>query len=173
MAMAGGAGSMSGTGGMRTKLEAALKAAGAGIDTILFNGTNAETVNLLAQGRLRGTRLRAGQSRMAARKNWLQHVPVVPGSIQVDAGAAEALNGRGASLLPGGIIDAHGEFARGDMVEIRFLDADGERRVARGLTQYSAMDIRRIARRHSREIETLLGYNYGESVVHRDDMVTA
>lgn len=171
MAMAGGAGSGSGTGGMRTKLEAAVKAAGAGIDTILFNGTNAETVGLLGQGRLRGTRLRAGQSRLAARKNWLQHVPLVPGSIQVDAGAAAALDAKGASLLAGGIIDARGEFARGDMVEIRCPDENGDRRVARGLTQYSAADIRRIARRHSRDIELLLGYNYGESVVHRDDMV--
>lgn len=172
MAMAGGAGTRSGTGGMLTKLEAAQKAAHAGIDTILFNGTHARTVDLLGKGRLRGTRVRAPQSRMAARKKWLQHVPLMPGLIMIDAGAAHALDGKGASLLPGGIVDARGEFARGDMVEIRCLDEHGERRVARGLTQYSATDIRRIARVHSREIEARLGYNYGECVVHRDDMVT-
>lgn len=171
MAMAGGAGSGSGTGGMRTKLEAALKAASAGIDTILFNGTDAATVELLARGRMRGTRLHAGQTRLAARKNWLQHVPLASGSILVDAGAAHALDGKGASLLPGGILDARGDFARGDMVELRCLGESGERRVARGLVQYSADDVRRIARRHSREIEARLGYNYGENVVHRDDMV--
>ncbi len=172
MAMAGDAGTTSGTGGMRTKLEAAAKAASAGIDTILFNGTDAETLRLLDRGRLRGTRLHAGRTRLAARKYWLKHVPVVPGAILVDAGAAKALSGSGASLLPGGILDASGDFARGDMVEI-LCSADGsERRVARGLTQYSASDIRRIARRHSRDIEATLGYNYGGNVIHRDDMVT-
>ena len=170
-AMAGGSGSTAGTGGMRTKLEAASKAAAAGIETILFNGTDGDAVRLLGQGRLRGTRLRAGQTRVAARKYWLRHVPAVPGAILVDAGAVRALAGSGASLLPGGINGVDGEFARGDMLEIRCRDEAGERLVARGVTQYSAVDVRRIARRHTRDIDGVLGYNYGESVVHRDDMV--
>ncbi len=170
-AMAGGSGSTAGTGGMRTKLEAASKAAAAGIETILFNGTDGDAVRLLGQGRLRGTRLRAGQTRVAARKYWLRHVPAVPGAILVDAGAVRALAGSGASLLPGGINGVDGEFARGDMIEIRCRDEAGERLVARGVTQYSAVDVRRIARRHTRDIDGVLGYNYGESVVHRDDMV--
>jgi glutamate 5-kinase len=170
-AMAGGRGSAAGTGGMRTKLEAASKAAAAGIETILFNGTDADAVRLLGQGRLRGTRLRAAQTRMAARKSWLRHVPAVPGAILVDAGAARALTASGASLLPGGVTGADGEFARGDMVEIRCRDDAGERAVARGVSQYSAVDVRRIARRHTRDIDAVLGYNYGESIVHRDDMV--
>lgn len=171
MAMAGGAGSSSGTGGMRTKLEAATKAAAAGIETILFNGTDADAVRLLGQGRLRGTRLRASQTRVAARKYWLRHVPSVPGAILVDAGAVTALSTRGASLLPGGIRGAEGEFARGDMIDICCHDDAGTRTIARGLSQYSAVDVRRIAGRHTRDIESLLGYNYGENVVHRDDMV--
>ncbi len=171
MAMAAGAGSSTGTGGMRTKLEAATKAAAAGIETILFNGTDPESVRLLGQGRLRGTRLRASQTRVAARKYWLRHVPSVPGAILVDAGAVTALSSRGASLLPGGIRGADGEFARGDMVDICCRDDAGTRTIARGLSQYSAVDVRRIAGRHTREIENLLGYNYGENVVHRDDMV--
>jgi glutamate 5-kinase len=171
LAMAGGAGTLAGTGGMRTKIEAATRAARAGIDTVLFNGTDAGTVALLGKGRLRGTRLRAGQTRLAARKHWLQHVPLATGSILVDEGAARALGDKGASLLPGGILDARGEFARGDMVSIVVAEVDGERRIARGLVQYSATDVRRVARRHSRDIESVLGYNYGESVIHRDDMV--
>lgn len=170
-AMAGGSGSASGTGGMRTKLEAASKAAAAGIETILFNGTDADAVRLLGQGRLRGTRLRAGQTRVAARKYWLRHVPAVPGAILVDAGAVRALVDKGASLLPGGVTGADGEFARGDMVEIHCRDEAGERTIARGVSQYSAVDIRRIARRHTRDIDGVLGYNYGENIVHRDDMV--
>ncbi|MBX3698749.1 MAG: glutamate 5-kinase [Dokdonella sp.] len=172
LAMAGEAGTAAGTGGMRTKIEAATRAARAGIDTVLFNGTDAGTVALLGRGRLRGTRLRAGQTRLAARKHWLQQVPLAPGSLLVDEGAAEALVGKGASLLPGGILGVRGEFARGDMVAIAVAAEQGERRIARGLSQYSAADVRRIARRHSRDIEGVLGYNYGESVIHRDDMVT-
>ena len=172
MDMAGGAGSASGTGGMRTKLEAAIKAAKAGIETIVFNGTNAATVSLLAEGRLHGTRLGSTRNRMSARKYWLRHVPLAPGAILIDEGAAQALMAKGASLLPLGIVSALGEFARGDMIEILCNKEGGDRMVGRGLTQYSAVDIRRIARRHTRDIESVLGYHYGESVVHRDDMVT-
>lgn len=171
LAMAGGSGSSVGTGGMRTKLEAAAKAGAAGIETYLFNGRSSEVVRGLAQDRLRGTRIHPARTRIAARKYWLRHAPVEPGAILIDAGAAAALTGKGASLLPGGVASAQGDFRRGDMVEIRLRDADGERCLARGVSQYSAVDIRRIAGRHSREIETVLGYSYGENVVHRDDLV--
>lgn len=167
LAMAGGSGSAIGTGGMYTKLQAATKAGKAGIDTFLFNGRNGDVLRGLAHGRLRGTRLHAGQSRIAARKYWLQHAPVESGAILVDAGAACALREKGASLLPGGVTGAEGDFRRGDMVEIRA----GEHCLARGVSQYSALDIRRICRHHSREIEAILGYNYGGNVVHRDDLV--
>ncbi|MDH5821560.1 glutamate 5-kinase [Luteimonas sp. RD2P54] len=171
LAAAGGAGSAAGTGGMRTKLDAAQRAAGAGIVTVLFNGTRADVLEGLAQDRLRGTRVHPARSRMAARKHWLQNAPTEPGAIVVDAGAADAMIQKGASLLPGGVLAVLGDFRRGDMVEIRRRDDDGEEPVARGVSQYSAADIRRIARRHSREIEAVLGYNYGGSVVHRDDLV--
>lgn len=171
LAMASGSGSEVGTGGMRTKLEAAAKAGAAGIDTILFNGRRADVVRALGQDRLEGTRIRAARSRIAARKYWLRHAPVEPGAIVVDAGAAAALVQKGASLLPGGIVAADGDFRRGDMVEVVLRDEDGERRVARGISQYSAIDVRRLARRHSREIEAVLGYNYGGNVIHRDDLV--
>ena len=170
-AMAGGAGSGVGTGGMHTKLEAAAKAAAAGIETFLFNGTQAGTVSALARGALIGTRFRPAQNRLAARKYWLRNVPVEAGAIVVDAGAANAMGQKGASLLPGGVATAEGDFRRGDMVELVLRDHAGERRIARGVSQYSAVDIRRIARRHSREIEGILGYTYGENVVHRDDLV--
>ncbi|MBB4131621.1 glutamate 5-kinase [Xanthomonas sp. 3075] len=171
LAMAGGSGSGVGTGGMRTKLEAAAKAGAAGIETYLFNGRSGEVVRALAQDRLRGTRIHAARTRVAARKYWLRHAPVEPGAILVDGGAAAALTDKGASLLPGGVACAEGDFRRGDMVEIRLRDGDGERCLARGVSQYSAVDIRRIAGRHSREIEHVLGYSYGENVVHRDDLV--
>jgi glutamate 5-kinase len=173
MAMAGCAGSSVGTGGMRTKLEAAEKAATAGIPTVLFNGRDSEVVSLLARDRLRGTLLRTSATRLHARKYWLRHMPAVPGHIHVDAGAAHAITHEGASLLPKGIVDAQGVFQRGDMVEIVRDGDDGMLHViARGITQYGAAEINRIARTHTRDISDRLGYSYGENVVHRDDLAT-
>lgn len=170
LAMAGGAGSPVGTGGMRTKILAAQRAGAAGIDTILFNGTREEVSRALTADRLYGTRLVAKRSRIAARKHWLRHAPAEAGGIVVDAGAATALREKGASLLPSGVIGADGEFRRGDMVEVLFREGGREHRIARGVTQYSAADIRRIARRKSHEIESILGYNYGDTILHRDDL---
>lgn len=171
LAMAGGAGSNVGTGGMRTKILAAQRAGAAGIDTLLFNGTLEAVSRALAEDRLSGTRLVATRSRVAARKHWLRHAPVEQGAaIVIDAGAAAALIDKGASLLPIGVADAQGEFRRGDLVEIVCVDGGRTRNVARGVTQYSAADIRRIARRRSQEIESILGYNYGDTIVHRDDL---
>ena len=125
----------------------------------------------LTRGQLLGTRFRPAQNRLAARKYWLRNVPVEAGAIVVDAGAAGAMTGKGASLLPGGVATAEGDFRRGDMVEVVLRTGEGDQRIARGVSQYSAIDIRRIARRHSRDIEGILGYTYGENVVHRDDLV--
>jgi glutamate 5-kinase len=173
MAMAGSAGSSVGTGGMRTKLEAAEKAAAAGIQTVLFNGRDSEVVSLLARDQLRGTLLRTSATRLHARKYWLRHMPAVPGHIHVDAGAAHAITHEGASLLPKGIVDAQGVFQRGDMVEIVKDGDDGMLHViARGIAQYGAAEINRIARTHTRDIADRLGYSYGENVVHRDDLAT-
>lgn len=171
LAMAGGAGSVIGTGGMATKLQAAAKAAGAGIQTVLFDGTDADALRLMAHGTVRGTLVRASLSRTAARKHWLRHAPSAPGAVLVDAGAARALSEKGASLLPGGVVEVEGDFARGDIVDVRAAEGAGARPVARGIVQYSARDIRRIARRHSREIQAILGYTYDDAVVHRDDLV--
>ncbi|WP_425481157.1 glutamate 5-kinase [Dyella choica] len=167
IAMAGGSGTGVGTGGMRTKLQAAEKAAAAGIPTALFSGRETATVTALEQDRLRGTLIDVAGNRMQARKYWLRHAPAGNGSVSIDAGAVRALTGGRASLLPGGILDVAGEFHRGDLVEI--VDAN-DRPVARGLCQYGAAEVRRVAGRHSRDIATLLGYSYGEEVVHRDDL---
>lgn len=169
IAMAGDSGSTVGTGGMRTKLQAAAKAAGAGIPTALFGGRDAATVKALEQGRLHGTLIDVAGNRMQARKYWLRHAPAGSGYITVDAGAVRALIGGRASLLPGGILGVSGEFHRGDLVEI--VDADN-RAIARGLCQYGASEVRRLIGRHSRDIESLLGYSYGAEIVHRDDLAT-
>ncbi len=171
LAMAGDAGSSHGTGGMRTKLEAAQKAASAGIATVLFNGGDAAVVALLAKGSYRGTHFAAPQTRLAARKYWLRHAPGAGATIRVDSGAAQALRG-GKSLLPGGIVGVDGEFARGDIVDIASGDAPVVQSVARGLAQYNAGEVRRLAGRHTRDIENILGFSYGDTIVHRDDLVS-
>ena len=165
LAMAGGAGAL-GTGGMRTKLEAATKAASAGIATALFSGRDAAVVAGLGAGILHGTLVAAHGSRISARKQWLRHAPA-SGVLEIDDGARAALL-RGASLLPGGVRRVEGDFRRGDVLELRSGDGSV---LARGQAQYNALECARIAGRHSREIEAILGYRYDEALVHRDDLV--
>ena len=165
LAMAGAAGAL-GTGGMRTKLEAASKAAAAGVPTALFCGRDAATVAALGDGVLRGTLVAAQGSRRSARKQWLGHAPA-SGVLRIDTGAQAALL-RGASLLPGGVLAVQGDFRRGDVVEVQSVDGVA---LARGQAQYNAAESTRIIGRHSREIETILGFRYDEAMIHRDDLV--
>ncbi len=164
---AGGAGEL-GTGGMRTKLEAAAKAATAGIPTALFCGRDVAVVDALATGELQGTLVVARSDRLRARKQWLRHAPA-SGRLLVDAGAAAALLHRGASLLPGGLVAVEGEFRRGDVVEL-CAQADSNA-FGRGIAQYNAAEAARLRGAHSRDIEARLGFRYGEAIVHRDDLV--
>ncbi|MHC1480520.1 glutamate 5-kinase [Frateuria aurantia] len=169
IAMAGGSGSAVGTGGMRTKLKAAVTAAERGIPTGLFDGRSAETVAALGEGYLLGSWFQAtSEQRLHARKHWLRYIPAVDGGVTIDEGAAVALQERQASLLPGGIIRVDGEFRRGDMVAVR---AASGQLIGQGLCQYGAAEIRRLAGQHSRDIELVLGYSYGSEIVHRDDLV--
>ena len=165
LAMAGAAGAL-GTGGMRTKLEAASKAAAAGVPTALFCGRDATTVAALGDGVLHGTLVAAHGGRRSARKQWLGHAPA-SGVLRIDTGAQSALL-RGASLLPGGVLAVQGDFRRGDVVEVQSVDGVA---LARGQAQYNAAESARIAGRHSREIETILGFRYDEAMIHRDDLV--
>ena len=172
LAMAGGAGSAIGTGGMRTKLLAARRAAEAGIGTLILDGRarddqHADALSGLLDERARGTLVRPALQRRAARKHWMLHALPTSGVLRVDPGAAEALVGRGASLLPRGVLEHEGEFEAGDAVEVRV----GERALAKGIVQYRAAELGRIRGRHSREIAELLGECPSESVIHRDDLV--
>lgn len=163
----GGAGTL-GTGGMATKLEAAAKAAAAGIDTALFCGHDARALGALGHDRLHGTRIPAHGQRLLARKLWLHHQPACRGRLRIDDGARRAIAERGASLLPGGVVGVEGDFSSRAAVELVDLD---ERRIGRGLVQYHASDLQRIAGRHSQEIENVLGFHNGRAVIRRDDLV--
>lgn len=167
-AMAGGAGSSVGTGGMYTKIIAAKRAARSGASTVIASGREERVLTRLAAGEAIGTQLTAGTSRMAARKQWLaDHLQVV-GTLQLDAGAVKALQQQGTSLLPIGVASLEGDFLRGEMV--RCLGPDGAE-VARGLVNYDAADARRILRLPTSQIEAVLGFVDEPELIHRDNLV--
>lgn len=167
-AMAGGAGSSIGKGGMLTKIVAAKRAAKSGAHTVIASGREADVLARLAGGEAIGTQLRAPTGRMAARKQWMIDHLQLRGRVVLDAGAVDSFTAGGKSLLPIGVTEVQGEFARGEVISC--VDTAG-REVARGLTNYSAAEARLIARKASSEIEAVLGYVSAAELVHRDNLV--
>jgi glutamate 5-kinase len=164
--MAGDAGSLTGTGGMVSKLAAARIATRAGCRVITAPGAGARPLGRLAEG---GpcTRFLARANPRRARKEWIAGSLSAMGVIRIDAGAAGALR-RGSSLLPAGVVEVEGAFERGDAVLVRGPDG---REVAKGLSAYDARDARRIVGRKTGEIAALLGYRGRDELIHRDDLV--
>lgn len=166
--LAGDAGSHRGTGGMRTKIQAADLATRAGIEVIIAAGEAPNVIVQATQGTPIGTRLHARATRLEARKRWILAETARQSRVVIDAGAVRALREQGRSLLPAGIVRIDGAFDRGQTIRI-FSEQGVE--LARGLTQYRAADLGLIGGKHSGQIEEILGYTYGPEVVHRDDMV--
>jgi glutamate 5-kinase len=156
-----------GTGGMVTKLQAADLARRSGTPTLVARGTDSDVVLRAARGESVGTRFAALASPLDGRKRYILTGWDGKGRIVVDGGAAEALR-RGSSLLPVGVSEVSGEFERGDTVAV--FDREG-RELARGLVNYHAAELERIRGHRSDQIETILGYAYGEEVIHRDQLV--
>jgi glutamate 5-kinase len=167
-AMAGAAGSDLGRGGMLTKVVAAKRAARSGAHTVIAYGREPRVLQRLAAGEKIGTELKAQTMTLAARKQWLADHLQVRGVLDLDAGAAQALAQGGKSLLAIGVSAVSGEFERGEAVACR--NSDG-REIARGLVNYSATETRRIMRRPSSEIESILGYVEEPELIHRDNLV--
>jgi len=163
---AGGSGTGLGTGGMVTKLQAADLARRGGTTVIIASGSAPNVLPRLASGEALGTCFKPIASAVESRKRYILAGETF-GKVVVDEGANKALR-RGGSLLPVGVTSVEGSFDRGDTV--RVVDPSG-REIARGIANYSADDLTRIGRRHSEEIESLLGYNYGDEVIHRNDLV--
>jgi glutamate 5-kinase len=167
-AMAGGAGSAIGRGGMLTKVLASRRAARSGATTIIACGREPDVLARLANGEALGTTLTAERSSLAARKQWLADHVRLAGRLTLDAGAVRALTRDGKSLLPIGVVAVSGSFGRGEVVGC--LAPDG-REIARGLVNYSAQEAARIVGRPSSEIETVLGYVDEPELIHRDNLV--
>lgn len=167
-AMAGGAGSTLGKGGMLTKVLAAKRAARSGASTVIASGREPRVLTRLAAGEAIGTHLVAPTASLAARKQWLADHVQLAGRLLLDAGAVRALASEGKSLLPIGVTGVEGTFERGEVVGCYAPDG---REVARGLVNYGAQDAARIARKPSSEIETILGYVDEAELIHRDNLV--
>ncbi|MDR5832158.1 glutamate 5-kinase [Caballeronia sp. LP006] len=167
-AMAGGAGSSLGRGGMLTKILAAKRAAHSGANTVIASGREADVLTRLASGEMIGTQLIARTARIAARKQWMADHLQMRGHVVIDNGAVQKVTAEGKSLLPIGVIDVKGAFDRGEVIAC--LDDEG-REVARGITNYSSSEARLIHRRPSGEIETVLGYMLEPELIHRDNLV--
>ena len=167
-AMAGGAGSGIGTGGMLTKVSAAKRAARSGATTLIASGREKDILSRLAAGEVIGSCLVADIAPMAAKKQWLADQLQVRGQLTLDAGAVLVLTAQGKSLLPIGVTQVEGEFVRGDVVAC--ISPDGKT-IARGLTNYGATDARRLCRRPSSEIELILGFVEEPELIHRDNLI--
>jgi glutamate 5-kinase len=167
-AMAGGAGSSLGRGGMITKILAAKRAAGSGASTVIAWGREPDALLRLSQGESIGTLLVAPTQKTQARKQWIADHLQLRGSVTVDAGAVNKLRSGGSSLLPIGMTSVDGDFSRGDVIAIR---AEDGQEVARGLANYASAEARLICRKPSSQFEGLLGYAAEPEMVHRDNMV--
>ncbi len=164
--MGGGPGSEHGSGGMRTKLEAARIAVGAGCRMVITNGHVERPIAALLAG-ARATWFLPTATPRAARKQWIAGSLKPKGSIVVDDGAQKAL-ASGRSLLPAGVTRVEGQFERGDSV--RVIGGDG-RELGRGLVAYSRAEAEVIAGKHSGQIAGILGYAGRNEMIHRDDLV--
>jgi glutamate 5-kinase len=152
---------------MVTKVEAAHVASRSGVTTVIAAGGEPEVLTRVVRGEAVGTRFEAVNSHMESRKRWLL-TDRSRGALYVDGGAARALTQRGASLLPVGVTAAEGEFQRGATVSVMAPD---RKEVAHGLTNYSSAELRRLCGVKSTEIADVLGYSYGDYVIHRNNMV--
>ncbi len=169
-AMAGGANVSAGvgTGGMATKLEAVRIADHGGCATLITLGTRDCPLKAVEDGE-RATLFEAAVSPAAAYKQWVGGALAPQGTLIVDAGAAKALSS-GKSLLPAGVRVVEGQFDKGDAVVIR--DAEG-REIGRGLARYDAGEAEKIKGLKSGDIEGVLGYSAGPTLVHADDLALA
>lgn len=165
---AGGSGSTVGTGGMATKVAAAKKVGKSGVSTIMINGKTPGNLERALTGDEVGTLFLPAGVSINRRKHWIAYTLRPVGRIIVDNGAREVLARHGRSLLPSGVVLVEGKFDRGACV--RVCGPDGTE-FARGIADYSSREIELIHGRKSGEIEQILGYRYGDDIIHRDNLV--
>jgi glutamate 5-kinase len=159
--------SIIGIGGMTTKIRAAQTAAKSGTTSIIVNGRIPDIVSRLLAGEELGTLFLPQEDKLNCRKCWIAFTLKPQGSLVVDEGAYKALKEKKKSLLPSGIKEVKGSFDAGDSVSI--ISAEGKE-FARGLVNYSSLEINRIKGVRSTFLEQILGYCTAEEVIHRDNL---
>lgn len=165
--IAGTAGSYVGTGGMKTKIEAARIATSAGIPLVIASGKTPKIVYDIVHGKSVGTYFDAQPVTPHSRKSWIIYGARALGAVVVDEGAVSAIVDRGKSLLPAGILAVQGTFDQGDMVDI--VSSHGKI-IAKGISNYAASDIERIKGLQTSQVDKVLdGHSY-DVVIHRDNM---
>lgn len=156
-----------GTGGMVTKLEAADLARRSGAQVVIGRGSDKDILIRIAEGDQVGTHFPPSGTVLESRKRYILAGGQAVGSLIVDQGAVAAIE-KGGSLLPVGLVLIEGDFTRGDAVRIM---SPAGKEVARGLTNYASSDLGKILGKQSDRIEKILGFAYGEEVIHRNNMV--
>ncbi|MGD9330583.1 MAG: glutamate 5-kinase [Desulfobacterales bacterium] len=157
-----------GTGGMLTKIKAARKVTAAGIPMVIANGTRPDILRRLFEGSCPGSFFVPRKERLSSRKCWLAFSLKPKGAIVIDDGASRAIQGRGKSLLPSGIVRVMGDFSVGDPVQ--FINVEGTV-LGNGLVNYSARDIKKIKGLKTGQIAACLGEKPYDEVIHRDNLV--
>jgi len=158
----------SGQGGMVTKLESAKRATSTGVNVVIANGLVPNVVPRLASGERIGTYLPATSTKMESRKRWMLSSTSTVGKITIDSGAESALINDNRSLLPAGVTEVSGAFDRGQTVAI--FGSLG-RQIAVGIANYNSVELKVIKGEHSNNIDALLPRNFGDAVVHKNNMV--
>jgi len=166
--LAGKSGSQVTVGGMLTKVLAAKKTMSFGIPTLLVSGLDDAVLDRVARGESVGTLFWSGRGRIRDRKHWIAHTLKPMGRLTVDPGAVKALVEGGKSLLPAGVREVEGVFGFGNAVSV--VDPSS-REIARGLVNYDNEVLARIKGLKTSEVRKLVGTNFYEEVVHRDDLV--
>ena len=160
-----------GVGGMATKVQAARLATASGATVIIADGKEQDLLSRLVKGESIGTLFPPTASKMESRKRWMLTGLAIKGSLVVDDGAVVALKEQNKSLLPAGIKAVDGDFLRGDAVDIISEKGKKGEKIARGISNYSSRELAVIKGARSNRIESLLGYGYGDEVVHRNNLV--
>ena len=167
LSMAGESGAL-GQGGMRTKITAAQRAARSGANTIIADGAEENILQKISQGETVGTLLAADHEPISARKQWLANQLKISGKLTLDAGASNAVQQSGVSLLAVGVSKVEGDFQRGEVVSC--ISSEGAE-IARGLVNYDAGESQKIKGETSEKFESILGYIDEAELIHRDNLV--
>lgn len=157
-----------GSGGMQSKLLAAMRAAQLGVPTLILSGRGAFSLTRALEDPSLGTLVPPDAHAVSSKKYWLAYHDDPSGEVMVDAGAARALERGHKSLLPAGMCGVQGNFEPGALVRIRHQDG---RPLGVGVSNYGSDELSRILGRRTDEIETILGHEPYSVAIHRDNLL--